>query len=157
MCVTHPESTHNFPSTEVLLAHSHSYSCNLYQRHRKSIMDMPMDVLRAMIADTISTMSIEELRNIILQTPDKELGGVGAAVLAEKRKNVVNPEGSGSAKAMVVLRDGGKILAAVVPTATEEVEQPGKDGKTIGSLNETVQGSETGLSKRKCKSRWSSG
>jgi hypothetical protein len=120
-------------------------------------MDMPMDVLRAMIADTISTMSIEELRNIILQTPDKELGGVGAAVLAEKRKNVVNPEGSGSAKAMVVLRDGGKILAAVVPTATEEVEQPGKDGKTIGSLNETVQGSETGLSKRKCKSRWSSG
>jgi predicted hydrolase (HD superfamily) len=51
-------------------------------------MDMPMDVFRALIADTISTMSVEELRNIILQTPDKELGAVGAAVLAEKGKKV---------------------------------------------------------------------
>jgi hypothetical protein len=51
-------------------------------------MDMPMDVFRALIADTISTMGVGQLRNIILQTHEKELGAVGAAVLAEKGKKV---------------------------------------------------------------------
>ena len=63
-------------------------------------MDMPMDVLRALIADTISTMSVEQLRNIILQTPDKELGAVGAAVLAEKgnKAGIVVPAVGGTKK-----------------------------------------------------------
>lgn len=47
---------------------------------------MSMDVFRALIAEAISTMSAEELRIVILQTPDKELGTVGAAVLAEKKR-----------------------------------------------------------------------
>ena len=52
-----------------------------------------MEVFRALIADTISTMSVEQLRNIILETPDEELGAVGGAVLAEKGKKVVSAVG----------------------------------------------------------------
>lgn len=45
---------------------------------------MTTEVFRALLADTISTMSKEELRNIIMNTPDKDLGAVGKVVLAEK-------------------------------------------------------------------------
>jgi len=47
---------------------------------------MSNDVFRALIADTMSTMSEQQLRNIILQAPDKDLGTLGAMVLAEKGK-----------------------------------------------------------------------
>jgi len=47
---------------------------------------MPTDIFRALLADTISTMTTEELRNIIMNTPNQDLETVGAAVLAEKGK-----------------------------------------------------------------------
>ena len=53
----------------------------LYQEANNS--KMSNEVL---LADTISTMSTEELRNIIMNTPDKDLAAVGAGVLAVKRK-----------------------------------------------------------------------
>jgi len=73
---------------------------------------MSMDVFRALIADTISTMSVEELRNIILKTPDKELGAVGAAVLAEKGKKAI---------AVAPAEDIGDVMRAV---SVEEEEGP---------------------------------
>ena len=56
----------------------------LYQEVNNS--KMSNEVFRELLADTISTMSTEELRNIIMNTPDKDLAVVGSGVLAEKRK-----------------------------------------------------------------------
>ena len=91
-----------------------------------------MEVFRALIADTISTMSIEQLRNVILQTPDKELGTVGATVLAEKGKKAVNTEVPAVGVKAVKKKGGTKTVK----------NTPGKQTPTpVGSS-----------SKRKCKS-----
>jgi len=55
---------------------------------------MSSAMVRALLADTISTMTTEELRNVIMETPDTNLEAVVEAVLAEKRKRadqVVHP------------------------------------------------------------------
>ena len=93
---------------------------------------MSTEVFRALIADTISTMSIEQLRNVILETPDKDLGAVGAAVLAEKGKKAVNAEVPPVGMKAVKKKGGTKTVK----------NTPGKQTPTpVGSS-----------SKRKCKS-----
>jgi hypothetical protein len=91
-------------------------------------MDMPMDVFRALIADTISTMGVEQLRNIILQTHEKELGAVGAAVLAEKGKKV------------------GIVEAAVGAVKKKVRNTPGKQTPTaVGRSSKRKRKSQMGL------------
>jgi len=47
---------------------------------------MSSAMVRALLADTVSTMTTEELRNVIIKTPDTNLEAVVEAVLAVKRK-----------------------------------------------------------------------
>jgi hypothetical protein len=103
-------------------------------------MDMPMDVFRALIADTISTMSVEELRNIILQTPDKELGAVGAAVLAEKRKmSMINVpvEGTGNVELAVLGEKGTEGSQVVPPTTKANAGKRKAVGRAVGNQVES--------------------
>jgi hypothetical protein len=59
---------------------------HFYNQSREVNMITGIFLKKALLADTISTMTTEELRNIIMHAPDKDLEVVGAAVLAEKRR-----------------------------------------------------------------------
>jgi hypothetical protein len=48
--------------------------------------DMSTDIIREFLAEALSTMTSEEMKNVFMNTSDKDLEVVGAAVLAEKRK-----------------------------------------------------------------------
>jgi hypothetical protein len=47
---------------------------------------MSTDIIREFLADALSTMTADEMKNVFMNTPDKDLETVGAAVLVEKRK-----------------------------------------------------------------------
>ena len=47
---------------------------------------MSTDIIREFLAEALSTMTAEEMKNVFMNTPDKDLETVGAAVLVEKRK-----------------------------------------------------------------------
>jgi hypothetical protein len=47
---------------------------------------MSTNIIREFLAEALSTMTAEEMKNVFMNTPDKDLETVGAAVLVEKRK-----------------------------------------------------------------------
>ena len=56
---------------------------------------MSTDIIRAFMTDALTTMTTEELRSTIKETPDNELEAIGARVLVEKRKQTtqnIQPE-----------------------------------------------------------------
>jgi hypothetical protein len=110
---------------------------------------MPTNVFRALLADTISTMTTKELRNIIMNTPDQDLETVGAAVLAEKGK-----------KGTVTLANDTPVAEATVSTSKNKQANPRKV-QAIKPKKKTVVAKETKTkvsknnaqpSKRKCES-----
>jgi len=111
---------------------------------------MPTDIFRALLADIISTMTTEELRNIIMNTPDKDLEAVGAAVLAEKRKTnqAVHPGVEVLVGAMEEEREeeGGPVTKIAKKPKTVKKKAVAK--KSVGKVFPQI----AGPSKRKCKS-----
>ena len=109
---------------------------------------MPTDIFRALLADTISNMTTDELRNIIINTPNGDLEAIGAAVLAEKGKTRVaappdeTPTVKPAEPAGKRKQANPRKVQAVKPKKKRVVA---KQTKTKGPEN------DAGPSKRKCK------
>jgi len=102
---------------------------------------MSIDIIRAFITDALTSMTIEELSNIIKNAPDRELEAVGARVLVEKRKKTTqiihpevqvpagNVEGEGEGAGGTVPQTAKKIRKKAVakkPVRTEQTAGPSK-------------------------------
>jgi hypothetical protein len=109
---------------------------------------MSTDIIRAFIADALTTMTIEEMRNIIKDTPDNGLEAVGARVLAEKRK-----------KTAQIIEPGVEVPVGDVEGAEEggPATKIAKKSKTVKKKVvakkpvKKVSALKDGPSKRKCK------
>jgi hypothetical protein len=109
---------------------------------------MSTDIIRAIIADALTTMTIEDMRNIIKDTPDNGLEAVGARVLAEKRK-----------KTAQIIQAGVKVPVGDVEGAEEGVPvtntiQKPKTVKKKAVAKKSAKkafSQEAGPSKRKCR------
>lgn len=121
--------------------HIHSYD-----KSREN--DMPTNIFKALLADTISTMTTEELRNIILNTPDKDLEAVGAAVLAEKRKKATQINQPG-VQVPVENIQGAEEGGAVPKTAKKS--KTAKRKVVAKKPTKKISAQKAGPSKRKCK------
>lgn len=114
---------------------------------------MPSEVFKALIADSLSTMSHEQLSNIIramMEKPNTNIDDVGAVVLAEKaKKGALVNEGT-SAGQNIEPNDVIPIVAATEEGSVVSREATG-EGVQRHPVGQEMMAERSGKRKRKSK------
>jgi len=106
---------------------------------------MSTDIIRAFITDALTTMTTEELSNIIKNAPDRELEAVGARVLVEKRKKTTQIIQHGVKVPVGAMEEEREAAGGPVTQTAKKIRKKAVAKKAVGT------GQKARPSKRKCK------